>query len=367
MQHSQAGRAHGGLGGEPQAAVLRAQLALGCCSSAAAAISGAVASGAMPRETVQKRLQHLTQTLAAFLQRIATRPLLPPPSSARCFRQRACLLPLVAPAACVSLLLQHACSLYYSLCTGCSHELSLLTDAVFCSSSTENDCKAALLPTELYASALACAVQACRGLTAPAQLAQDLGSEGSLDSLTALLPCNEALLRSLMRHPVNVVGAQVSRSKMRKAIHLPACGRSQLGCSQSASNFVHLQVKPFMRASCICIRMPCTPMQGNNRQICQRCTNGMTCLQDSMRKLPPAAEALKWEAVAAALEMAAAAPATTPATAAGTMQVALLTETVRALQTADSQSLLPLLQCLRSVNATHHPQAMARVLYPTHA
>ena len=90
----------------------------------------------------------------------------------------------------------------------------------------------------------------------------------------------------------------------------------------------------------------------------------MTGLQDSMRKRPPAVEALKWEAVAAAQEMAA---ATTPASVAGTMQVALLTETVRALQTADSRSLLPLLQCLRSVNATHHPQAMARVLHPTHA
>ena len=85
----------------------------------------------------------------------------------------------------------------------------------------------------------------------------------------------------------------------------------------------------------------------------------MTCPQDSTCKLPPAVEALKWEAVAGALEMAAAAPAK--------MQVALLTETVQALQTADSQSVLPLLQCLRSVDANQHLQAMAKMLHLAHA
>ena len=54
---------------------------------------------------------------------------------------------------------------------------------------------------ELYAAALACAIKACKGLTATAQLAQGSDSQGSLDSLTALLPRNEALLQSLMRRP----------------------------------------------------------------------------------------------------------------------------------------------------------------------
>ena len=63
--------------------------------------------------------------------------------------------------------------------------------------------------------------------------------------------------------------------------------------------------------------------------------------------------------MAGALEMAAAAPAK--------MQVALLTETVQALQTADSQSVLPLLQCLRSVDANQHPRAMAKMLHLAHA
>ena len=154
---------------------------------------------------------------------------------------------------------------------------------------------------------------------------------------------------------------------MRTALQQPVCGRWQLSCSQEASNFVHLQVKALMRASCICIRMPCTPVQVNKGHICQRRTNGMACPQDSMCKLPPTVEALKWEAITGALEMADAAQAKTLASAAGTMQAVLLTGTVQALQTADSQSLLPLLQCLRSVNAIQHPQAMAKVLYPTYA
>lgn len=97
------------------------------------------------------------------------------------------------------------------------------------------------------------------------------------------------------------------------------------------------------------------------------CKSGMACPQDSMRKLPPTVEALKWGAVAGALEMAAAAPARGAACAASTMPMALLTETVQALQTADSQSLLPLLQCLRSVNAFPHPQAVPKMPCLTHA
>ena len=87
----------------------------------------------------------------------------------------------------------------------------MLTAAYFCSISAENGCKAALLPMELYAAALACAIKACKGLTATAQLAQGSDSQDSLDSLTALLPRYEALLQSLMRRPLNTIGAQVSQ------------------------------------------------------------------------------------------------------------------------------------------------------------
>ena len=238
---------------------------------------------------------------------------------------------------------------------------------LFYSSSAENGCKAALLPAELYAAALVCTGQACKGLTAAAQLGQELGSEGSLDSLTDLVPCSGALLQSLMRRPLNVLGAQVSQLRMGKALHLCACASSRVGCSQEASDSIHLQVKP-THASLSQRHMRAFNTNARHTQTwCQnflRCMNGMTCPQDMICNFAPAVEALKWEGLAGALQMAAAAPAKTPASAAGTMQVALLTETVQALQTADSQSLLPLLQCLRSANAIENPQAMAKDAVP---
>ena len=69
-------------------------------------------------------------------------------------------------------------------------------------------------------------------------------------------------------------------------------------------------------------------------------------MQANVPRLSPAAEALKWQATAGVLEMACTQASANRGLCSGT-RARILSEVVEALQTADSWSLLPLLQCLR--------------------
>ena len=75
----------------------------------------------------------------------------------------------------------------------------------------------------------------------------------------------------------------------------------------------------------------------------------LDALQEECFRLSPATEALKWQAAAGALGLAQTLRRRGHASLQSATSIRVLADVVEALQTADSQCLLPLLACLRYV------------------